>query len=143
MSIAGAKLLRFDSIRSIRCESNLVKSNRFESFTGNLNSWDRSIAGAKLLRSTRCESNLVKSNRFTGSRYSWYMSIGGVNLFRFEFEWFHWKSIFRFYEYGGVKLLRFESIRSIRCDSNLVKSNRFTGSRYSWYMSIGGEVIAI
>ena len=42
-----------------------------------------------------------------------------------------------------MKLLRFESIRSIRCDSNLVKSNRFTGSRYSWYMSIGGEVIAI
>ena len=46
--------------------------------------------------SIRCESSLVKPNRFTGSRYSWYTSM------------------------RGVKLLRFESIRSIRCESNLV-----------------------
>ena len=63
-----------------------------------------------------------KSNHFTGSRYSRYTSAGCVNLLRFECkaESFHWKSIFLVYKYGGVKLLRFESIQSIRCESNLV-----------------------
>ena len=42
---------------------------------------------------------------------------------------------------GDVKLLRLDSIRSIRCESNLVKPNRFTGSRV--YKYGGCEVIGI
>ena len=116
-----------DSIRSIRCESKLVKPNRF---TGIRYSWYTSMGGVKLLRFEsirliRCESNLVKPNRFTGSRYSWYTSMGGVKLCdssRFDrfvanrtckAESFHRKSIFLVYKYVGCEVMRFESIRSI------------------------------
>ena len=65
-------------------------------------------------------------------------SIDSLRIEPCKAESFHWKSIFLVYKYGGCEVMRLESIRSIRCESNLVKPNRFTGSRYSWYTSMGG-----
>ena len=65
-------------------------------------------------------------------------SIDSLRIELCKAESFHRKSIFLVYKYGGceVTAIRFDSIDSLRIEP--CKSNRFTGSRYSRYTSMGG-----
>ena len=47
-------------------------------------------------------------------------SIDSLRIEPCKAESFHRKSIFLVYKYGGCEVMRFDSIRSIRCESNLV-----------------------